>query len=233
MKGFSLVEIIVVSVIFAVVLGGLMAALSGGSSAVRHGMAVLDLYSTTGLALEHLKRDLRLLYGPVPASEFVGQGELSIRFMCVDSIDEASGTGPLKSVQYRFLRSDGHRQSELIRNVKGRTTSFGYDREVSFLVGADPRAYRTDRAVEISFAFPQDRTNAARLPGVQLTTLALNRASDGTAPLVSGRTGGVTKVNLLPSAEVPWTSDGSFPGTPAKDLFPEDAFPTFLRVHGF
>jgi hypothetical protein len=230
-RGFTLVEIVVAGAIFVVVLAALLAALSGGGSTVRRGMDILDLYSTTGLAIEYVKHDLRLLYGPVPTLEFVGQKETTFRFLCVDAIDEANWTAKLRSTVYRFQRSDGHHKTELVREVDGRRTSFGYDRDVSLLIGADPRAFRTDRAMEVSFAFPQDRTSSNPVPGIQLNTVALNSVRGFREP-PAARTGDSRKVNLFPALNGPWTCGGDRLNTDPKELFPPEACPVFAN-HGY
>jgi type II secretory pathway pseudopilin PulG len=212
--GFTLVEVLVTSGVLVIVLGALFLAFATGGGTVRRGMETVDVLSTTSLALEHLKRDLRALEGEVPLPRYVSPDELTVSFMRCDGFDGRSHEARLVPVTYRFWVRPDRKRATLVRDQNGHRTVFAFDRDVSFELGADPASSLTTRAVQIRFTFPRTADSPANRPSIRTTVIALDRGSQVRPPAdpAQGRPS--------PPGAGPWTVDGTAPITPVDSMFP-------------
>ena len=225
MSAFSLVEIVVAAAILVVVLGVLMLALSTGGTTVSRGVGTLDTVATTGLALERLRHDLRLLAAPLLPVEGAGTREVVVTVPRIDAVDASQETVRISRVTYRFRRVNGKR-AELVREEAGRRSVFAFDRDVVFTAGPATAAIQSEGSCDVSFAFPPSKERPDSRPPVATTIVALNPIPGSSGPLASS---GSSSSLVVPSVARPFPVDPGQIVEGLDDLFPPDAMPRPAR----
>jgi hypothetical protein len=169
------VEVLVTCGILAALVGSLLLAFSTGGGMVRRGMETLDVVSTAGLALEHLKRDLRGLHGEIPLPAYSSPEEFRIEFVRFDGIDPSTGQARLTPITYHFWLQPDRRRTVLTRDVQGRRTVFFFERDVAFLIGSDATGRQAGPSAALAITFPLTAAAPTRRPPIRTTVPALNR----------------------------------------------------------
>lgn len=217
--GFTLVEALVAGGVFLVVLSTLFLAFFAGTDTVRRGMEVLDVSAGAGLALEHLRRDLRALAGDVPVPLYASPGELTLQFARLESADPERGTGRVSTVRYRLVTSRDRTRTLLAREVDGAATRLLFEREVVLLVGTGAGVPDGERAVALELSFPEGGGRSGR-PAVRTLVRVLNRDPLLPVPGADDRV-----AVALPRGDRPFSAGPGVRSTDAAAIFPEGAWP--------
>lgn len=206
-RAFSMIEAVVASAIGAVLIGALMLAYSTGTQTVGRGMQTLDVLGTCALALEHLRRDLRGLAGPLPPPIVRGAGDWSIDLLKLDGADPATGRGRYSAVRWELER--GATQTRLARDQDGERTQYTFDGQVNLSIVNESAA---PQVIVVKFSFPGP--NGERRPPVR----AVLTRQDAGAPvrLIDGMPR-VPRARLLPEPDRPWGE--------TQPVYPPDVFP--------